>query len=135
MTSPSERWANLEEVLALAKYANVAMKATGAPERRQHEHPPAAIASSVGLRYRDIRCHCRNSSLPSPRQRGALAARPSRCNCNLSGQRRTSASPTISDRGESDEVKAPERGRASGAWRVCRLRGRHRTGLSVFWIM
>ena len=27
--SPSERWANLPEVLALAKYPNVAMKATG----------------------------------------------------------------------------------------------------------
>jgi hypothetical protein len=26
-----ERWANLSEVLALAKYPNVAMKATGAP--------------------------------------------------------------------------------------------------------
>ncbi len=30
-TSPSERWANLADVLALAKYPNVAMKATGAP--------------------------------------------------------------------------------------------------------
>src|SRR5689334_17260453 len=29
--SPSERWANLREVVALAKYPNVAMKATGAP--------------------------------------------------------------------------------------------------------
>jgi RimJ/RimL family protein N-acetyltransferase/predicted TIM-barrel fold metal-dependent hydrolase len=29
-TSPSERWANLADVLALAKYPNVAMKATGA---------------------------------------------------------------------------------------------------------
>src|SRR5439155_1509958 len=31
VTSPAERWANLPEVLALAKYPNVAMKATGAP--------------------------------------------------------------------------------------------------------
>jgi hypothetical protein len=48
---------------------------------------------------------------------------------------RSSASPTIGDRGESDEVKAPEHGRGSGAWRVSRLRDSHRAGLSVFPIM
>jgi predicted TIM-barrel fold metal-dependent hydrolase len=30
VTGPRDRWANLQEVLALAKYPNVAMKATGA---------------------------------------------------------------------------------------------------------
>jgi len=43
VTSPNERWANLQEVLALAKYPNVAMKATGAPSYSDQPYP-----------YRDI---------------------------------------------------------------------------------
>jgi predicted TIM-barrel fold metal-dependent hydrolase len=39
VTSPSERWANLQEVLALAKYPNVAMKATGAPSYSDQPYP------------------------------------------------------------------------------------------------
>jgi hypothetical protein len=38
-TSPSERWANLAEVLALAKCPNVAMKATGAPSYSDQPYP------------------------------------------------------------------------------------------------
>ena len=38
-TSPSERWANLPDVLALAKYPNVAMKATGAPSYSDQPYP------------------------------------------------------------------------------------------------
>src|SRR5213075_765827 len=38
-TSPSERWANLADVLALAKYPNVAMKATGAPSYSDQPYP------------------------------------------------------------------------------------------------
>src|SRR5262249_49857709 len=37
--SPSERWANLDGVLALAKYPTVAMKATGAPSSPDHPSP------------------------------------------------------------------------------------------------
>src|SRR5437763_6934611 len=39
VTSPSERWANLKDVLALAKYPNVAMKATGAPSYSDQSYP------------------------------------------------------------------------------------------------
>ena len=39
VASPSERWANLPEVLALAKYPNVAMKATGAPSYSDQPYP------------------------------------------------------------------------------------------------
>jgi predicted TIM-barrel fold metal-dependent hydrolase len=39
VTSPGERWANLGEVLALAKYPNVAMKATGAPSYSDQPYP------------------------------------------------------------------------------------------------
>jgi hypothetical protein len=39
VTSPAERWANLPEVLALAKYPNVAMKATGAPSYSDQTYP------------------------------------------------------------------------------------------------
>src|SRR5437016_5954683 len=38
-TSPTERWANLADVLALAKYPNVAMKATGAPSYSDQPYP------------------------------------------------------------------------------------------------
>jgi len=38
--------------------------------RRQHEHPPAAIASPVDLRHRDIRCQTR--TLPPREPPGAL---------------------------------------------------------------
>jgi len=43
VTSPNERWVNLKEVLALARYPNVAMKATGAPSYSDEPYP-----------YRDI---------------------------------------------------------------------------------
>jgi predicted TIM-barrel fold metal-dependent hydrolase len=39
VTSAVERWANLPEVLALAKYPNVAMKATGAPSYSDQPYP------------------------------------------------------------------------------------------------
>src|SRR5215831_10030549 len=39
VTSPAERWTNLPEVLALAKYPNVAMKATGAPSYSDQSYP------------------------------------------------------------------------------------------------
>ena len=39
-------------------------------ERRQHEHPPAAIASSVDLRHRDINGYTRTRDTPrTPRSR------------------------------------------------------------------
>jgi predicted TIM-barrel fold metal-dependent hydrolase len=38
-TSPRDRWANLADVLALARYPNVAMKATGAPSYSDQPYP------------------------------------------------------------------------------------------------
>jgi predicted TIM-barrel fold metal-dependent hydrolase len=50
-TSPSERWANLEEVLALAKYPNVAMKATGAPSYSDQPYPFRDIHDNLHRLY------------------------------------------------------------------------------------
>ena len=49
--SPSERWANLTEVLALAKYPNVAMKATGAPSYSDQPYPFRDIHDNLRRLY------------------------------------------------------------------------------------
>ena len=49
--SPSERWANLPEVLALAKYPNVAMKATGAPSYSDQPYPFRDIHDNLHRLY------------------------------------------------------------------------------------
>jgi len=48
VTSPSERWANLQDVLALAKYPTVAMKATGAPSYSDQPYPVRDIHAKGG---------------------------------------------------------------------------------------
>jgi hypothetical protein len=48
---PSERWANLPEVLALAKYPNVAMKATGAPSYSDQPYPFRDIHDNLRRLY------------------------------------------------------------------------------------
>jgi len=50
-TSPGERWANLEEVLALARYPNVAMKATGAPSYSDQPYPFRDIHDNLHRLY------------------------------------------------------------------------------------
>jgi predicted TIM-barrel fold metal-dependent hydrolase len=50
-TSPSERWANLADVLALAKYPNVAMKATGAPSYSDQPYPFRDIHDNLRRLY------------------------------------------------------------------------------------
>ena len=50
-TSPSERWANLADVLALAKYPNVAMKATGAPSYSDQPYPFRDIHDNLHRLY------------------------------------------------------------------------------------
>src|ERR1700741_3458861 len=50
-TSPSERWTNLAEVLALAKYPNVAMKATGAPSYSDQPYPFRDIHDNLHRLY------------------------------------------------------------------------------------
>ena len=50
-TSPSERWANLAEVLALARYPNVAMKATGAPSYSDQPYPFRDIHDNLHRLY------------------------------------------------------------------------------------
>ena len=47
----SERWANLAEVLALAKYPNVAMKATGAPSYSDQPYPFRDIHDNLHRLY------------------------------------------------------------------------------------
>src|SRR5262249_61962340 len=49
--SPSERWANLPDVLALAKYPNVAMKATGAPSYSDRPYPFRDIHDNLPRLY------------------------------------------------------------------------------------
>ena len=49
--SPGERWANLPEVLALAKYPNVAMKATGAPSYSDQPYPFRDIHDNLRRLY------------------------------------------------------------------------------------
>src|SRR6266540_1477954 len=51
VTSPNERWANLQEVLALAKYPNVAMKATGAPSYSDQPYPFGDIHDNLRRLY------------------------------------------------------------------------------------
>jgi predicted TIM-barrel fold metal-dependent hydrolase len=51
VTSPNERWANLQEVLALAKYPNVAMKATGAPSYSDQPYPHRDIHDKLRQLY------------------------------------------------------------------------------------
>jgi predicted TIM-barrel fold metal-dependent hydrolase len=51
VTSPAERWANLPEVLALAKYPNVAMKATGAPSYSDEPYPFRDIHDNLHRLY------------------------------------------------------------------------------------
>ena len=51
VTSPAERWANLPEVLALAKYPNVAMKATGAPSYSDQPYPFRDIHDNLRRLY------------------------------------------------------------------------------------
>ncbi len=46
-----ERWANLPEVLALAKYPNVAMKATGAPSYSDQPYPFRDIHDNLHRLY------------------------------------------------------------------------------------
>jgi len=46
-----ERWANLSEVLALAKYPNVAMKATGAPSYSDQPYPFRDIHDNLHRLY------------------------------------------------------------------------------------
>jgi predicted TIM-barrel fold metal-dependent hydrolase len=48
---PSERWANLADVLALAKYPNVAMKATGAPSYSDQPYPFRDIHDNLRRLY------------------------------------------------------------------------------------
>src|SRR3989441_6462085 len=50
-TSPSERWANLADVLALAKYPNIAMKATGAPSYSDQPYPFRDIHDNLHRLY------------------------------------------------------------------------------------
>src|SRR6266403_4649103 len=50
-TSPSERWANLADVLALAKYPNIAMKATGAPSYSDQPYPFRDIHDNLRRLY------------------------------------------------------------------------------------
>src|SRR5437867_5982528 len=50
-SSPSERWANLADVLALAKYPNVAMKATGAPSYSDQPYPFRDIHDNLHRLY------------------------------------------------------------------------------------
>jgi predicted TIM-barrel fold metal-dependent hydrolase len=50
-TSPTERWANLADVLALAKYPNVAMKATGAPSYSDQPYPFRDIHDNLRRLY------------------------------------------------------------------------------------
>src|SRR6266567_4356209 len=50
-TSPGERWANLADVLALAKYPNVAMKATGAPSYSDQPYPFRDIHDNLRRLY------------------------------------------------------------------------------------
>ncbi len=50
-TSPSERWANLADVLALAKYPNVTMKATGAPSYSDQLYPFRDIHDNLHRLY------------------------------------------------------------------------------------
>ena len=68
-TSPSERWANLADVLALAKYPNVAMKATGAPSYSDQPYP----ATSTTL--------CTASTTPSAPRAGSGAPTSRACRC------------------------------------------------------
>ena len=49
--APIERWANLPEVLALAKYPNVAMKATGAPSYSDQPYPFRDIHDNLHRLY------------------------------------------------------------------------------------
>src|SRR5262245_53598145 len=49
--SPSERWANLAEGLALAKHPNVAMKATGAPSYSDQPYPFRDIHDNLHRLY------------------------------------------------------------------------------------
>jgi hypothetical protein len=46
-----ERWANLSEVLALAKYPNIAMKATGAPSYSDQPYPFRDIHDNLHRLY------------------------------------------------------------------------------------
>ena len=57
VTSPAERWANLPEVLALAKYPNVAMKATGAPSYSDQPYPFRDIHDKLQAALRRLRPH------------------------------------------------------------------------------
>ena len=50
-TPQPERWANLPEVLALAKYPNVAMKATGAPSYSDQPYPFRDIHDNLHRLY------------------------------------------------------------------------------------
>src|SRR6266700_2946195 len=50
-TSSSERWANLADVVALAKYPNVAMKATGAPSYSDQPYPFRDIHDNLHRLY------------------------------------------------------------------------------------
>src|SRR2546425_80569 len=50
-TSPSERWANLADVLALAKYTNLAVKATGAPSYADQPYPFRDIHDNLRRLY------------------------------------------------------------------------------------
>jgi len=61
-TSPSERWANLADVLALAKYPNIAMKATGAPSYSDQSYPFATSTTT-----------CAGSTTPSAPRAGSGA--------------------------------------------------------------
>jgi predicted TIM-barrel fold metal-dependent hydrolase len=49
--SQPDLWANLPEVVALARYPNVAMKATGAPSYSGHAYPFADIHDNLHRLY------------------------------------------------------------------------------------
>src|SRR2546426_7227048 len=52
--SQPDLWANLPEVVALARYPNVAMKATGAPSYSGHAYPFADIHDNLHLKGRNL---------------------------------------------------------------------------------